>query len=227
LFPWERRVTAMPKIRVLIADDHAVLRDGLRALLNMYDDVEVVGEAGDGLEALEKITELNPDVVLMDIAMPGLGGIEAALELKKLGRRARVLILSQYEDREYVRRLLKAGVAGYVLKKSAGAELANAIRAAHRGGLVLAPEVARAAMEEGAGAGPGAADPYESLTDREKQVLKLVADGRSNKEVAEVLGISVKTAMSHREHVMEKLHLHNRTELVRFAFKLGVIRIEP
>jgi DNA-binding NarL/FixJ family response regulator len=214
------------KIRVLIVDDHAILREGVRALLALQADMEVVGEASDGQLALEQVQKLDPDVVLMDIAMPGLGGIEAALELRKRGARARILILSQYEDREYVRRLLKAGVAGYVLKKSAGAELANAIRAVSRGGLVLDPEVARTAMEEANPAVPGAADPYEALTDREKQVLKLVAEGRSNKEVADVLGISVKTAMSHREHVMEKLGVHNRTELVRFAIKRGVIRVD-
>jgi DNA-binding NarL/FixJ family response regulator len=216
----------MAKIRVLIADDHAILREGVRALLALTDDIEVVGEARDGREAVDLAGKLDPDVVLMDIAMPGLGGLEAALEMKRQGARARVLVLSQYDDREYVRRLLKAGVAGYVLKKSAGSELANAIRAAHRGGLVLDPEVARAAMEEGGPAGPGEADPYETLTDREKQVLKLVAEGLANKEVAEALGISVKTAMTHREHVMEKLRLHNRTELVRFALKKGVIRVD-
>lgn len=217
----------MSKIRVLIADDHAILREGVRALLASSEDIEVAGEASDGLQAVERARQLDPDVVLMDIAMPGLGGIEATLEMKKAGLRARVLVMSQYEDREYVRRLLKAGVAGYVLKKSAGAELANAIRAVHRGGLVLDPEVARTAMEEsGGGGGQGGGDPYESLTDREKQVLKLVAEGKSNKEVAELLGISVKTAMSHRERMMEKLDLHNRTELVRYALKLGVIRVE-
>jgi DNA-binding NarL/FixJ family response regulator len=217
----------MTAIRILIVDDHAILREGVRALLAAHADFEVVGEASDGLQAIEAVGRLDPDVVLMDIAMPGLGGIEATIELKKLGRRARVLILSQYEDREYVRRLLKAGVSGYVLKKSAGGELANAIRAVHRGGLVLDPEVARAAMSEGGPAAGGGADPYETLTDREKQVLKLVAEGKSNKEVAEALGISVKTAMTHREHVMEKLRLHNRTELVRFAIKQGVIRVDP
>jgi DNA-binding NarL/FixJ family response regulator len=215
-----------PKIRVVIVDDHAILREGVRALLQLHADIEVVGEGSDGTDAIEEVARLDPDVLLMDIAMPGLGGIEAALELRKQGRRAKILILSQYEDREYVRRLLKAGVSGYVLKKSAGAELANAIRAVHRGGLVLDPEVARAAMENAGPAAPGEADPYDSLTDREKQVLKLVAEGRSNKEVAEVLGISVKTAMSHREHVMEKLGVHNRTELVRFAIRKGVIRVE-
>jgi DNA-binding NarL/FixJ family response regulator len=217
----------MSKIRVLVVDDHAILREGVRALLQLQPDIEVVGEADSGTGAIEGVARLDPDVLLMDIAMPGLGGIEATIELKKLGRRAKVLILSQYEDREYVRRLLKAGVSGYVLKKSAGAELANAIRAVHRGGLVLDPEVARTAMAEANPAAGGAgADPYDSLTDREKQVLKLVAEGKSNKEVAEVLGISVKTAMSHREHVMEKLGVHNRTELVRFALKQGVIRVD-
>ena len=216
----------MSKIRILIVDDHAILREGVRALLSAQEDLEVVGEASDGQEAIGAVERLDPDVVLMDIAMPGLGGIEASLELKKLGRRARILILSQYEDREYVRRLLKAGVAGYVLKKSAGSELAGAIRAVHKGGLVLDPAVARVAMAEAGPDTPAGADPYETLTDREKQVLKLVADGKSNKEVAEVLGISVKTAMTHREHVMEKLKLHNRTELVRFAIKQGVIRVD-
>jgi len=216
----------MTAIRILIVDDHAILREGVRALLGAHPDLEVVGEASDGVEAIAAVERLDPDVVLMDIAMPGLGGIEASLELKKLGRRARILILSQYEDREYVRRLLKAGVSGYVLKKSAGAELAGAIRAVHKGGLVLDPAVARVAMAEAGPSTPAGADPYETLTDREKQVLKLVADGKSNKEVAEVLGISVKTAMTHREHVMEKLKLHNRTELVRFAIKQGVIRVD-
>jgi DNA-binding NarL/FixJ family response regulator len=213
-------------IRVLLADDHAILREGVRALLSPHADIEVVGEACDGKQAIEQVEKLDPDVVVMDIAMPGLGGIEATIELKKQGRRAKVLILSQYEDREYVRRLLKVGVSGYILKKSAGAGLVDAIRAVHRGGLVLDPEVARVAMEESASTAPGGSDPYETLTDREKQVLKLVAEGGSNKEVAETLGISVKTAMSHREKVMEKLGVHNRTELVRLAIKRGVIRVD-
>jgi DNA-binding NarL/FixJ family response regulator len=213
-------------IRVVLADDHSILREGVRALLAPHADVEVVGEASDGKQAIEQVEKLDPDVIVMDIAMPGLGGIEATIELKKRGMRAKVLILSQYEDREYVRRLLKVGVSGYILKKSAGAELVNAIRAVYRGGLVLDPEVARVAMEESSAAAPGGADPYETLTDREKQVLKLVAEGGSNKEVAETLGISVKTAMSHREKVMEKLGVHNRTELVRLAIKRGVIRVD-
>jgi DNA-binding NarL/FixJ family response regulator len=218
----------MPKIRVLIADDHAIVREGIRALLKLSDDIDVVGEAADGQEAIEAARRLRPDVILMDIAMPGLGGLEATLEIRKEDPDAKILVLSQYEDREYVRRFLKAGVSGYVLKKAAGSALTAGIRAAARGGLVLDPEVAREAMRDqaaGESAG-GPADPYDSLTDREKQVLKLVAEGHSNKEVAELLDISVKTAMSHRERVMQKLDLHSRTDLIRFALKRGVIRVE-
>lgn len=216
----------MARIRVLIADDHAIVRDGVRALLTLAEDVEVVGEAADGMEAIEACRRLRPDLVLMDIAMPGLGGLEATLQIRKELPEVKVLVLTQYEDREYVRRFLKLGVSGYVLKKAAGAELVAAVRAAAKGGLVLDPDIARDAIREPEPAAEPAADPYESLTDREKQVLKLVAEGRSNKEVAELLDISVKTAMSHREHVMEKLNLHSRTDLIRFALRQGVIRVE-
>ena len=212
-------------IRVVIADDHALLREGVRALLRLSGDIEVAGEASDGQEAIEACKRLDPDLVLMDVAMPGLGGLEAALEIRRTCPRTKVLVLTQYDDKEYVSRFLKAGVSGYVLKKAAGAELTAAIRAVHRGGLVLDPGVARDAIAEPRQLPDASGDPYETLTDREKQVLRLVAEGRSNKEVAEVLGISVKTAMSHREHVMQKLDLHSRTELIKFALKQGIIRV--
>lgn len=214
----------MSRYRVLIADDHAILRDGLRALLGTADDLEVVGEAADGSEAIALAAKLDPDVILMDVAMPGLGGLEATLEIRRQNPRARIVVLTQYAEPEYVRRFLKAGVSGYVLKKSVAADLVSAIRAAIRGGLALDPEIARAALPE-AGVPPAEqmSDAYDSLTDREKQVLKLLAEGRTSKDIAELLGISVKTAMSHREHVMGKLGLHNRTELVRYALRRNVI----
>jgi DNA-binding NarL/FixJ family response regulator len=213
---------------VLVADDHAIMREGIRALLASADDIEVVGEAADGIEAIAACRRLDPDIVLMDVAMPGLGGFEATLEIRKEHPRTKVLVLTQYDDREYIRRFLGAGVAGYVLKRASASELTSAIRAAHRGGLVLDPNVAREVMDQ-ARRGPATAarDPYETLTDREKQVLKLIAEGRSNKETAQLLGISVKTAMSHREHVMEKLDLHTRTDLIKFALRKGVITGEP
>ena len=214
------------KTRIVIADDHAIVRDGIRALLVAAGDVEVVGEAANGHEAIALATTLEPDIVLMDIAMPGLGGLEATLEIRRRVPRARIIVVSQYGEPEYVRRFLKAGVSGYVLKKAAGAELISAIRAVLRGGLVLDPEIARNAVDDSGAADAAPSEPYETLTDREKQVLKLVAEGRSNKEVAALLDISVKTAMSHREHIMTKLHVHNRTELIRYALRAGVIRTD-
>lgn len=217
----------MIKIRILIADDHVLVREGIRALLNLCDDLEVVGEASDGKEAVEATRRLDPDVVLMDINMPGLGGLEATLAIRHENHRAKILVLTQYDDREYVARFLKSGASGYILKKAAGSELASAVRAVHRGGLVLDPSLARdvltpAAPHPGGGSGE---ERYQILTDREKQVLKLVAEGNSNKEVAQLLGISVKTAMSHRERVMQKLEIHNRTDLVKFALRQGVIKL--
>jgi DNA-binding NarL/FixJ family response regulator len=212
-------------VRVLVADDHALVREGITALLRAAEDLEVVGEAADGQQAIEETLRLDPDVVLLDVAMPGLGGLEAALAIRRERPRTRVLVLTQYEDREYVQRFLKAGASGYVLKKAAGADLVSAIRAVHRGGLVLDPSVARDVLEAAPGPGAETEDSYDGLTDREKQVLKLVAEGRSNKDVADVLGISVKTAMTHREHVMDKLGLHNRTDLIRFALRRGIIQL--
>jgi DNA-binding NarL/FixJ family response regulator len=217
----------MAKIRVLIADDHALVRDGIRALLGLGEDFEVVGEAADGQAAIEACRRLSPNVILLDINMPGLGGLEAALTIKKENPQTKILVLTQYDDREYVSRFLQIGASGYVLKKTAGTELANAIRAVEQGGLVLDPTVARELLQPGQATEPRGAEAerYQTLTDREKQVLRLVADGQSNKEVAQTLGISVKTAMSHREHVMEKLDVHNRTDLMKLALKLGVIKL--
>lgn len=213
------------KIRILIADDHALFREGIRALLSGYDDLEVVGEATDGREAIEQVKECRPNIVLMDIAMPGLGGLEATLELTKSAPHVKILILTQHDNREYLSRFLRAGVSGYVLKRAAGTELVAAIRAVHQGGTFLHPDMAPAVVEGYLGGIKASAqeDPYETLTDREKQVLKLVAEGKTNKEVAETLDISVKTAMGHRANLMEKLGIHNRAELVKFALQRGIV----
>jgi DNA-binding NarL/FixJ family response regulator len=217
-----------PKIRVLIADDHTVLRDGLHALLNMYDDVEVVGKAADGVEAVELAVELKPDVVLMDIAMPRLGGLEAALEIRQRKLPTKVLVLTQYDNKEYVFQMLKAGAAGYVLKKAAGTELVSAIRAVHAGDSFLYPSAAKAVVDRYLGEGGEAEEErrLDQISDREKEVLKLLAEGRSNREIAELLCLSVKTVMSHRTSLMEKLDIHNRTDLVKFAIRAGLTTAE-
>lgn len=219
----------MGKIKILIVDDHSILREGIRVLLESCGEMEVVGEAADGKEAIEKSRKLEPDLVLMDIAMPGLGGLEATLEIRKTCPKTRVLVLTQYDNKEYIYRFLKAGASGYVLKKAVSAELISAIHAVHRGSSFLSPDVAPAViegyiqkkdkeLEE---------DPYEGLTYREKQVLKLIAEGYTNKQIADMLYMSVKTVMGHRTHVMEKLNIHSRTELVKFAIRKGLIEVKP
>ncbi len=215
----------METIKLVIADDHALFREGVRALLTAHDNLEVVGEAADGSEAIEQVKKFHPDILLLDIAMPGLGGLETTLELKKLAPEVKILILTQYADKEYLFRFLKAGVSGYVLKRAAGSDLVSAIKAVHQGGTFIHPDVAPAVVEGYlSGVTPAAQeDPYESLTDREKQVFKLVAEGKTNKEIAEMLSISVKTAMAHRAHLAEKLGIHNKAELVKLALQRGIV----
>ncbi len=213
----------MGKIRVLIVDDHAILREGIRALLTLSKDMEVVGEAADGQEGVEIARELSPDVVLMDIAMPGLDGLEATRRIKDRHKNVKVLILTQHENREYVFPILKAGADGYVLKKAAGTELISAIRAVHEGGTFLYPSVARTVVEDYLRPdGTIAERRHSKLTDREIEVLKLVAEGRSNQEIADLLCLSVKTVTGHRTNIMEKLDLHSRTELVKYAIRTGL-----
>ena len=218
----------MSKTTVLIADDHALVREGIIAFLKLCDDIEVVAEASDGLEAVEKAKKFNPDVVLMDIAMPKLGGLEATIELKRLLPDIKILVLTQYDDKEYISRFLKAGVSGYLLKRAVGNELVSAIRAVHRGEFYLFSSIASKVVAGYLGKDRDAAmeDPYEKLTDREKQVLKLIAEGYTHKEIGDMLVISTKTVIAHQTNISEKLGISSRAGLIKFAIQRGIIKIE-
>jgi DNA-binding NarL/FixJ family response regulator len=210
----------------VLVDDHAILREGLRALLALNDDIEVVGEAGDGDQAIELVRYQKPDVVLMDIAMPGIDGIEATRRILKEHHEARILILSQHDDDRYVLPALRAGALGYVLKRSIGAELVHAIRTVYSGESYLPPSIARVLLHDYSRFPQAAPSIGETeLTLREKQVLKLVAEGHTSQEIAEILSLSKKTVLCHRANIMTKLAIHNRTELIKYAMRLGLITI--
>lgn len=206
----------MEKIRVLLADDHAILSAGLRAFLSDYDDVEVVGDARDGEEVVALAAELKPDVVLMDIAMPGMNGIEATRLIRERQPETRVLVLTQHEERQYVLALLRAGASGYILKRALGSDLIAALRTVARGEPFLYPSASRALLEE-------LHAPSESLTPREREVLEHIVNGKTSPQIAEVLSLSVKTVEWHRSNLMSKLGVHNTAELVRYALQHGLV----
>jgi DNA-binding NarL/FixJ family response regulator len=214
----------MSSIKVLIVDDHTILREGIASLLASSDDIEVVGQAADGREAVEKAREVIPDVVLMDIAMPLMDGLEATHRIRSDNPSVKVIILTQYERRDYVLSSLKAGASGCVLKKAMVSELVSAIRAAHAEDVFLDPSVAKIMIEEYLR--HVEQNPYDRLSRREREVLKLVAEGRGNREIAELLGVSVKTVLGHRTNAMEKLDIHNRTDLIKYAIRSGLISID-
>lgn len=215
----------MPKIKVLVVDDHAIVREGVRMILAKEPDLEVVGEASDGQEALERAKQLQPDVVVMDISMPGMGGIEATQTLRTTLPAVQVLALTMHEDETYVFQLLRAGAAGYVLKRAAAQDLVAAVRAAARGEAFLYPSIARKVVEDYLKRVESGEERerYDGLTAREKEILTLIASGSSNQQIAEKLFISIKTVQTHRAHILEKLGLHDRTELVRYAIRKGLI----
>jgi DNA-binding NarL/FixJ family response regulator len=217
----------MTGIRVLVADDHTLVRAGIRSLLAKLENVEVVGEAGDGQEALRLAEELGPDVVLLDVGMPGLNGLDVAARLATLDASMRVLILSMHTSEEYVLRALRAGCAGYLLKGSAVAELEIAVRAIARGETYLSPAVSKHVMDDYVRRTGGAADPINALTPRQREVLQLVAEGHTSKEIAERLGLSFKTIEAHRAEIMERLGLRDVAGLVRFAVRVGLVTPEP
>jgi DNA-binding NarL/FixJ family response regulator len=216
----------MKPIRVLLADDHTLVRAGIRGLLAGLQDIDVVGEAGDGQEALRLSDELRPDVVLLDVGLPGLNGLEVAGRLATLDSSIRVVILSMHVSEEYVLRALRAGCAGYLLKASAVSELELAIRAVTGGETYLSPAVSRPVVDDYVRRTGGATDPLEALTPRQREVLQLVAEGNSTKEIAQRLGLSPKTVETHRAQLMERLGLHEVSGLVRFAMRVGLISPE-
>jgi len=216
----------MNTISVLVVDDHTIVRDGICALLALAPDIEVMGEAANGSEALEKVKELQPNVVLMDIAMPIMGGLEATRRIRKEFPRTRVLILTQYDDKEYVLPVIEAGAAGFISKVSASSELVSGIRAVGQGDSYLSPSVAKLLVEVYQhGDERTSQDPYEQLTDRERDVLKLVAEGFTTQEIADLLKVTPKTVEGHKTNLMAKLDIHNRIELVKYALRKGIINI--
>ena len=215
----------MDKIRVLVVDDHAIMRDGIRALLDIYDEVEIVGEASEGKEAIEKTRELLPDVIVMDIAMPGMDGLEATRRITKKNPKVKVLVLTQYDNKEYILSTIKAGAAGYVPKRAVSSELISAIRAVYKGESFLYPSAAAALIEDYLRQAEGE-EPYDRLTAREREILKLIAEGHTSREIAEMLFISLKTVLGHRTRIMEKLDLHNRTELIKYAMRKGLVSMD-
>lgn len=210
----------MRRIRILLADDHALVRAGIRALVQRVSECEVVGEAGDGRSALQLAKTLQPDVVLLDVAMPELNGLDAIPRILKQNPKIAIIVLSMHASREYVLRAVQAGAAGYVLKNAVVDELENAIRTVARGNKYLTPAISEQII---AGVGN---DPLESLTLRQREILQLIAEGRTTRQIAETLHISVKTVETHRTVLMRRLDLHDVAGLVRYAIRVGLVTVE-
>jgi len=207
-------------IRILLADDHALVRQGFRMILSAQPDMQIVGEAGNGREAVELAEKLQPDLVVMDVTMPELNGIEATRRIATAAPRARVLALSMHKDAVYVREILRSGARGYLLKDSDDSDLIAAVRSVAKGEGYLSPAVSDAVLTDYR---RHVTDPLDLLTSREREVLQMIAEGKTNKEIATTLNLSVYTVEAHRGRVMEKLNLHSTGELVRFALRSGLI----
>ncbi|HEX7316467.1 MAG TPA: response regulator transcription factor [Pyrinomonadaceae bacterium] len=212
----------MDKLRILLADDHEMIRDGVKGLINGQPDMEVVGEAGDGREAWQKVKSVQPDILVLDITMPDLNGVQSAERINRDSPKVKVLILTAHEDKGFLQQVLQAGAAGYMLKRSATAELIRAIRIVASGGVYIDPRLASKIVTDYVGR-QSSREPARrgDLSEREEEVLRLIAWGHSNKDIAAQLNISVKTVEGHKTKIMEKLDLKNRVELVRYALHRG------
>ncbi len=214
-------------IRVAIVDDHDLVREGIRALLEQDPQLEIVGETGDGQEAIKLAERVKPDVMLMDVYLPGgIGGLEATEAIAASVPEVKVIILTQYENREYIRRALRIGARGYLLKRSLAAQLKDAIRAVHQGQKYLHPAIAGEVVDLVTTGRALDEDEYDRLTPREKQVFKLLAEGKTSRDIAKYLTISLKTAMTHRANLMQKLNMHSRAEIIKYALRKGLIPVE-
>ncbi|MBI2849856.1 MAG: response regulator transcription factor [Chloroflexi bacterium] len=214
----------MTKIKVLIVDDHALVRDGIRALLDLVADFEVIGEAANGKEALEKIKDLSPDVALMDLAMPVMTGLEATRKIRKEFPRTKVIAVTQHDDTEYVVPVIRAGARGFVTKMAASSEIISAIRAVHKGDSFLSSSAAAALIHDfqvGA-ARENEADLYDQLTEREKEVFKLLVEGKTTREIASVMVIGLKSVEAYKTSLRNKLNIHNQTDLIKYAIRKHV-----
>ena len=216
-------VASGARIRILLVDDHAVLRAGLRALLNAEPDMEVVGEAANGREAVQQAEQLRPDVIVMDLSMPVMGGLDATRQINEKGLQTRVLVLTVHAEQQYLLPVLQAGGAGYVLKQAADTELIQAIRTVHRGEAFLYPNAASMLLQDYRRRVSANEDLYDGLSEREREVLKFTAEGFSSQEIADRLIISAKTVDTYRQRIMDKLNIHHRSELIRYALRKGLL----